>query len=193
MRTPERLSRLLFSWGQRRDVAALALAVLAAGLAGCGAGSDEAASGASALEESAGSFEAQVRGALRDTLGGVATARRDSAGRLAGIELGGRGGADTSRAGFSFELATRPATPARTFTVSQQEGGREDTSFALMNAYLRLRGHTFAARAGSLHVERDSSGLRGTFELRLRGSIEAASDAAAIVTGHGRFEQVRVP
>lgn len=164
------------------------LAVLAAGLAGCGDGGD-ASSGGAPPEGAAGSFEAQVRGAFRDTLGGAVTTRLDSAGGLAGLELDGA--SDTTRAGISFELAPRPEASGRTFVVSQQEGGREDTSFTLMNAYLRLRGHTFAARAGSLRVRRDSTGLHGTFVLRLRGSIDAASDDAATVTARGRFERVQ--
>jgi hypothetical protein len=165
----------------------LGCACLVVGLAACGG---EEPSEAPAAEAQAGPFQAEVGGALQATLEGKATARLDSAGRLAGVELDEA--ADTTQGGLSFELAARPPASRRTYTVGpQDEGGREDTTFSLMNAYLRLHGYEFAARAGSLRVRRDSTGLHGTFDLRLRGTVDAASDEAATVTASGRFDDVR--
>lgn len=163
---------------------------LLAGPLACGesAGPGEEPTGASA-----GPFEAEVQGALQATLRGEATARLDSSGRLTGLEFDDA--SDTTRAGLSFELAAKPPAgpPAatRTYTVAPRQRAPGDTaSVALMNAYLRLRGYAFAARAGSLRVSRDSTGLHGVFDLRLRGVIDAASDEPATVTARGRFDGV---
>ena len=169
-------------------------ALLVGATAGCGGGGGESAGEETlAAPPEPGSFQAEVRGALTDTLHGAATARFDSTGRLVGLEL--NDAADTTRAGLSFELAARPGRQkqqekaGRTYVVAQREGGREDTSFTLMNAYLRLRGNPFAAHAGSLRVRRDSTGAYGRFGLRLRGDVEAASDEQATVVVRGRFRE----
>ena len=137
-------------------------ALLVGATAGCGGGGGESTGEETlAAPPEPGSFQAEVRGALTDTLHGAATARFDSTGRLAGLEL--NDAADTTRAGLSFELAARPGRQkqqekaGRTYVVAQREGGREDTSFTLMNAYLRLRG--FIERGG-LRRCRDGDGPR---------------------------------
>ena len=181
-RSPRRFGNTLIKNGRLLVACLAALAALAA----C---EGEAPGGEGEAEAQAGPFEAQVRGALQDTLQGEAVARLDSAGRLTGLELDDAN--DTTRAGLSLELAAQSPTRRRTYTVSQQEGGREDTTFSLMNAYLRLRGYEFAARTGSLRVRRDSTGLHGAFDLRLRGRLDAASDEPATLTVQGRFDDVR--
>lgn len=163
----------------------LSLALLV-GVAACETGPE--AEGPAPAEP--GPFEAEVQGAMEASMAGETTARLDTTGRLVGLELDAA--EDTLQAGLSFELAAKPPTAVRTYQVTPRDGGREDTSFSLMNAYLRLRGHEFAARAGSLRVDRDSSGLHGAFDLRLRGFVDAASDEASTVTVRGRFDDLRI-
>lgn len=160
---------------------------LLTGLAACEGGMLEEEPASEAIR---GSFEAQVGGALEGRLEGTATARLDTSGYLAGLELDDA--VDTTRAGLSFELTPRSPTAPRTYVVRPRRAAPGDTArIALMNAYLRLHGYEFAALAGSLRVHRDTSGLHGVFDLRLQGMVDAASDEPAVVSVRGRLDDLR--
>lgn len=160
--------------------------LLGAGLLGCD-GSEEDAPAPPAAQP--GRFEAEVRGALQAALSGTATARVDTAGRLAGLELNVP--ADTSQAGLSFELTPASEARLRTYTAGRRRSAGAASEALRVNAYLRVRGYAFQARAGSLRVRADTAGLTGTFGLMLRGLVDASSDDSSTVAVRGSFRGLR--
>lgn len=128
-----------------------------------------------------GAFEARVQGVLADTVRGEATYRTDAEGRLAHLELD----ASDSSEGLSFELEPLPRAPRDYVVPHRRPGGQAPA----VRAYLDVRGHSFRARAGTLHVERASARrLEGTFRLQMEAPVEAPYDEWQPIVVRGQFD-----
>lgn len=128
-----------------------------------------------------GRYTAFVRGAMADTLTGVAHYRRED-GALTGLELGAE-----NRPGLSIELEPQPPG-LRTYQIVEAELfelQRPESPPSAM-AFLSLRGAQFGTTGGTLELTYvDDDQIGGTFTFQMNGHFgEGASDLPSIeVTG----------